>query len=224
MSLLRLAIVGCGAVAERCHLPALALSGKARPTILGDANLTRARELARRFSVPGTTDDYRTIFGQVDAAIVALPHYLHAPVSADLLSHGIHVLVEKPMATTAAECDTMIEAANKSGVTLAVGIVRRFLPSYAFVQAPSTPTSWGPSPLLTSARVWSTTGPSLRTSSFAGRWPAAVSSSTPAPIRWTWYSVGSETVDRWTIRTMPWAEWKPTAGSTCAWRAASKAR
>ncbi len=47
---------------------------------------------------------------EVDAAIVATPNALHAPQSIALLRNGKHVMVEKPMATSVAECDEMIEA------------------------------------------------------------------------------------------------------------------
>lgn len=130
----RFAIIGCGAVTKLGHLPAVASSHMAMTTALVDKNVVRARQLAQQFKVPHVYDDYTQVFNQVDAAIVALPHYLHAPVSIDLLKRGIHVLVEKPMALNVAECDAMIEAAGQSGATLAVGIMRRFLPSCEFVK------------------------------------------------------------------------------------------
>ena len=125
---IRVAIIGCGAVAEIVHLPALAKIGL-RPALLVDKNLHRAESLARQFQVPRCSDDYRAEWGEFDAAIVALPHHLHAPVGAELLSRGIHVLMEKPMAMTSAECLDMITAARQSASILAVGLVRRFLPA-----------------------------------------------------------------------------------------------
>ena len=131
----RIGIIGCGAVTERGHLPATLRLDRGQVVLLVDKNRTRAEQLARRFNVPQVADDYTRGFDKIDAAIVALPHYLHAPVSIDLLKRGIHVLVEKPMALNVAECDAMIEAARQSRATLAVGIMRRFLPSYRFVKA-----------------------------------------------------------------------------------------
>ena len=52
----------------------------------------------------------------------------------DLLNNGIHVLVEKPMALTLTECNSMISASEQSGATLVVGLVRRFLYSHQFVK------------------------------------------------------------------------------------------
>ena len=57
---------------------------------------------------------------------MALPNYLHAPVAIDLLRHGVHVLVEKPMALNAKQCDDMIDSANYGNAILAVGLDFRF--------------------------------------------------------------------------------------------------
>jgi len=134
MGKLKLAVIGCGAVAEFVHLPVIALSDQVDVTALVDKVLPRARKLADSCCVPIVTDDYREILDKVDAAIVALPHHLHAPVTVDLLQRGIHVLVEKPMALKTSECDEMIKTACDAGAILAVGLVRRFYESSQFVK------------------------------------------------------------------------------------------
>lgn len=131
---LRLAVVGCGAVAAIHHLPALSLCRSAEAVVLVDADLGRARDLAARFGVPETATDIRSLPGRVDAAIVALPNSLHAPVSIDLLRQGVHVLVEKPMALNVRECDAMIAAAEAGRSVLAVGLEFRFFDSSLFVR------------------------------------------------------------------------------------------
>ena len=129
----RIAIIGCGAVTEHRYLPVLAEMG-IKPTLLVDINLQRARKLADAFNASRISDDYRSQ-GEFDAAIVASPHYLHAPVGIDLLRRGIHVLVEKPMALAATECDEMIAAAEESKAVLAVGLMRRFIRNAQWVNA-----------------------------------------------------------------------------------------
>lgn len=131
---LRIAIIGCGAVAELAHLPAQAGVAGTEVTLLVDRNRARAESLARQFCVPHVAEDWAATFDYADAAIVALPHSLHGPVSVELLKRGIHILVEKPMAITTAECDSMIEASAQSGATLAVGLMRRFLWTAQFVK------------------------------------------------------------------------------------------
>lgn len=125
----KLAIVGCGAVAEIGHLPALKEAACFDTVALVDRQLARAESLARDFGVPRAVADYEEAIGDIEAAIVALPHNLHAPVCSALLRAGKHVLVEKPMAITSAECDAMLEAARQTGAKLAVGHVRRFFPA-----------------------------------------------------------------------------------------------
>jgi predicted dehydrogenase len=126
VSPVRLAILGCGAITERGHLPAAAAVADAAIVALVDKDLPRAKALAGKQPNAVAFDDYRQVIGRADAAIVALPPALHAPVTIDLLTQGVHVLVEKPMARDTAECDAMIAAAKASGATLAVGLVRRF--------------------------------------------------------------------------------------------------
>ena len=132
--MIKLAIVGCGAVSELSHIPIASASEEVEINILVDKNVQRAKELAGKFDVKNIADDYRQIVGKVDAAILAVPHHLHDPIAIDLLNNGIHVLVEKPMALTLAECNSMISAAEQSGAILAVGLVRRFLDSHQFVK------------------------------------------------------------------------------------------
>src|SRR5690606_38240132 len=71
---------------------------------------------------------------EFDAAIVAVPHHLHAPIATELLSHGKHVLLEKPMAITPEECDLIIAAAEASSGVLAIGMIRRFWESVVWVR------------------------------------------------------------------------------------------
>lgn len=130
----RLAVVGCGAVAAIHHLPAISFSGEVEAVVLVDADEARARDLAQRFGVPEVATDYRALAGKVDAAVVALPNSLHAPVSTSLLRQGIHVLVEKPMAMTVRECDDMIAAAEDGSAVLAVGLDFRFFDGSLFVR------------------------------------------------------------------------------------------
>jgi predicted dehydrogenase len=66
-----------------------------------------------------------------DVISLTLPTYLHAECSEKALSQGVHVLCEKPMALTVADCDRMIQAARKSGKILQIGHCVRFWPEYA---------------------------------------------------------------------------------------------
>jgi predicted dehydrogenase len=127
------AVVGCGAVAASHYLPALAGSERAEAALLVDSDERRARALAARWGVPAVAADYREVPGRAEAAVVALPNHLHAPVTSELLAAGVHVLVEKPMALSTAECDAMIAAAAAGGARLTVGLQFRFFDSTRLV-------------------------------------------------------------------------------------------
>ena len=134
MGNLRVAIIGCGAVAELVHLPSLVTIPGTEASLLVDNNPQRASQLAAAFNVPATSTDYRDAVGRADAAIVAVPHHLHAPVAVELLTGGLHVLVEKPMALSTRDCDGMIAAADAAGRVLSVGLLRRFHDSLRFAK------------------------------------------------------------------------------------------
>jgi predicted dehydrogenase len=131
---IRVAVVGCGAMAETVHLPALGLLPNVRVAAVVDTDLARAGALAQRFGVPLATADYHDAIKAVDAAIIAVPHHVHAPITIDFLRGGVHVLVEKPMALNTRQCDAMIEAADAANRLLAVGLLRRFNESLRFTK------------------------------------------------------------------------------------------
>ncbi|HEU5403680.1 MAG TPA: Gfo/Idh/MocA family oxidoreductase [Terriglobales bacterium] len=130
----RIAIVGCGAVTERFHLPALQKLGWPA-ALLVDPNLGRAQMLSERFDANGAAAEFREQLDAFDAAIVAVPHVLHEPVCADLLRRGKHVLVEKPLATTTAECESILAAQTSPRTVLAVGLMRHFWYSLRWVKS-----------------------------------------------------------------------------------------
>ena len=124
--MIKIAIVGTGAIVGP-HISAINGLDCCTLVALCDLNEERVSKLAAENNVPYFLD-YKEIPEKVDcdAVILNLPHGLHAPVSAFFLEKGIHVLVEKPMANTAAECEEMLKASEKSGAKLAVAHVQRF--------------------------------------------------------------------------------------------------
>jgi predicted dehydrogenase len=130
----RVAILGCGAVTELAYLPALSRVKNVRIALLVDTNAERCERLAAKFNVEHTATDIDGHYDLIDAAIVELPHSLHAPASIKLLAQGKSVLVEKPMATTAADCDAMISVADRTGAKLGVGLFRRYIWSLQFAR------------------------------------------------------------------------------------------
>jgi predicted dehydrogenase len=130
----RIAIVGCGSVVERFHLPASTFVPELSVEFLVDRELKRATTLAASYHVPNVATDFREIIGKVDAAIIALPHNLNAEVSRELLNTGVSVLVEKPMAFNVAEGEHLLTATKHSRALLNVGYTRRFGYGVQFVR------------------------------------------------------------------------------------------
>lgn len=125
----RIALVGCGAISELYHLPALQANDALDDVVLVDANLERAGELAAVFGVGETAADYRAVAQDVDGAIVATPPKSHREICVEFLSRGKPVLCEKPLAPTAAEARAMAETAASTGTPLCVNQTRRLYPT-----------------------------------------------------------------------------------------------
>jgi len=127
---IRLGIIGCGAIAEGAHLPAALSLPDVDLTVLSDTSEARLRQVQTEFGLgPIAFTDFHETFEKVDAVVLALPNTLHAPIACEYLCRGIHVLCEKPLASTSKECEEMCRTADESRAILAVGYVTRFHPS-----------------------------------------------------------------------------------------------
>jgi predicted dehydrogenase len=98
---------------------------------------SRAEEIAALYKTEAYTD-YRELFGKVDAVSLAVPTTDHATIGVELMENGIDVLVEKPIASTAAEAEKLIEAARRNKRVLQVGHVERFNPVVALAREAAT--------------------------------------------------------------------------------------
>lgn len=128
---IRLGMIGCGAIAEIYHLPALqGIAGVAGNTVLADPNPTRLTAMADKFSVAECVKDFRELEGKVDGVIVATPPTTHYEICKWFLQRGIHVLCEKPLTESFAEAEALVRIANESNVHLAVNQTRRLFPTY----------------------------------------------------------------------------------------------
>lgn len=123
------AVIGCGAIARTTHVPALVKHASVRRRlILVDQELDRAKALAQEFGVTTTAADYRDVLPTVDGVVIALPHHLHFRVALECLGAGVHVLCEKPLASSVAEGLQLVAASKRARVTLAVNHIRRLFP------------------------------------------------------------------------------------------------
>ena len=135
MEPVRIAIVGCGAIAELGHLPGALACPVVQVTTLIDRDEERARRLAAQFGVPHVATEIAAAAEHAEAAVVALPPHLHRSAAETLFAAGMHVLMEKPLATTVADCDAMVAAALAADRVLAVAMMRRFARSARMLKA-----------------------------------------------------------------------------------------
>lgn len=126
----RLAIIGCGAIADSFHLPALTQGAAGEVSIiLVDPDRERAASLGAKHKVSEFAASHQEVLGKVDGAVIASPHHTHVPIALDFLEAGVPVLSEKPVGTSLREIDHLIEKIESSGVPVAVNQTRRFIPA-----------------------------------------------------------------------------------------------
>jgi predicted dehydrogenase/nucleoside-diphosphate-sugar epimerase len=132
----RVALVGCGKAATDLHLPILAGHEGIELVAMVDRDAQRCAELAEGYGVPRVVEDAGQLRSEgIDAAIIATPPFHHAPCAIQLMQRGIHVLVEKPMATRSVDALAMVRTAEEHGVVLSVGFFRRLWPSVRLLKA-----------------------------------------------------------------------------------------
>lgn len=125
----RLAVIGLGRMGQN-HARVLSEMDGVELVAVCDMNAEAARAVSQKFDVKGYAS-WREMLDteELDAAIVAVPTRGHLEVAQGALAHGLHVLVEKPIASNLSEGRALIDSAAKSKRLLAVGHVERFNPA-----------------------------------------------------------------------------------------------
>ena len=131
MKPVRFAVVGLGHIAQKAVLPAFAHA--APRAVLHGIVSSDPEKLARvgdMYGVPvrGTRDDLERVAAACDAVYVATPNALHAEHTIRAAGAGAHVLCEKPLAVTGADCRRMIDACRTAGVKLMIAYRLHFEP------------------------------------------------------------------------------------------------
>src|SRR5215210_8532309 len=117
---LKIGIIGCGV--GFLHLQGFAEIPRAEVVAIAGLDEERCRDLAKQFDVPRVYREYQDLIAdlEIEAVTVAVPNILHVPVALAALDAGKHVMVEKPLAPTAAEGERIIEAAHRANRVLGV--------------------------------------------------------------------------------------------------------
>jgi UDP-N-acetylglucosamine 3-dehydrogenase len=125
---LRVGVIGVGVMGSNharvlAELPGVKLVGVADP------DRKRCDQVARSLGCASFSDAGDLMRRGVDAVTIAAPTHLHREIAIDCAGRGIHVMVEKPIASTVEESRAIVAAARRAGVTLMVGHVERFNPA-----------------------------------------------------------------------------------------------
>ena len=125
-------IIGCGDVTEVKSGPALQKIEGSELCAVMRRHAGKAEDYARRHNVPRWYSDADALIAdeEVNAVYIATPPSSHKEYTLKVAQAGKPVLVEKPMALTARECEEMLEACDKAGVPLLVAYYRRCLPRF----------------------------------------------------------------------------------------------
>jgi predicted dehydrogenase len=130
----RYAVIGLGYIAQSAVLPAFAharSNSKLAALVSGDDK--KLKTLGRRYGVNTLVgyDDCEALLasGDIDALYVALPNTMHREFTTMAAGHGVHVLCEKPLAASSADCRAMIDACDRAGVMLMTAYRLHFEPA-----------------------------------------------------------------------------------------------
>jgi len=134
---LKVGVIGGGAIAQVAHLPVLKKLKSIEVQAICDTDLPKARALADQFGVKDALDDIEDLLGYsaLDAVVIASPNHLHESHILAALSANLHILVEKPLAMTAASVQRIVRAAEKRDRVLMVGMNHRYRPDVQIVRS-----------------------------------------------------------------------------------------
>lgn len=129
---LRWAILGTGRIAQT-FAKGVADSPECQTVAVGSRSRSSAQEFAKQLDIQAALGSYDEAISdpRVQAVYISLPNHLHAPYSIQAAEHGKHVLCEKPLAMNAAEAQTVIDAARRSGTFLMEAFMYRCHPQIA---------------------------------------------------------------------------------------------
>jgi len=126
MEPLKTGIIGCGKVGD-FHARVYASTPGSKFTAVCDANEERAQAFAQRYGVKAYTDVTAMCRAEkLDVVSVCTPHPLHAAPAIAAADCGCNVLIEKPLASSLADCDAILEAERRNNVVIGTMVQRRF--------------------------------------------------------------------------------------------------
>lgn len=119
----RYAVVAGGQISQQAFMPGIARTDNSELAALVTGDPVKADELAAAYKIKAWSyDEYDALLrsGEIDAVYIATPNFLHTPYTVAALEAGIHVLLEKPMASSVEDAEKMLAAQRKTGAKLMI--------------------------------------------------------------------------------------------------------
>lgn len=137
MARIGVGVVGVGVAALSGHIPAVVEGEEFDLLAICDRDRAKLEDAQKRWRVPHASTNLEEFYGTpgLAAVIIATPPDSHLEIANLALTHGKHLLVEKPMATNLEECQAMIETAAQNQLCLVVGYEKRFHPTFERVRS-----------------------------------------------------------------------------------------
>lgn len=128
MDITKVAVIGCGTIANNAHIPAYEANPNAKIKYFCDINKEKAEKAVKNYGSGKAVEDYHEILDdpEIEAVSICTPNHVHALIAIDFLRAGKHVLCEKPAARTYSESLEMQKAQLETGKILNIGVVNRF--------------------------------------------------------------------------------------------------
>lgn len=126
---IRIGVIGTGSIAHKAHFPAFGLMDDVEIVSVLGSSLQKSQACASRYGIPHAACDINDMLSQkLDAAVLLTPKTVRKEYMQPLLDAKLDILVEKPLASTIAECEEVAEIAAKSGQVVMVAFNRRYSP------------------------------------------------------------------------------------------------
>jgi len=125
---IRIGIIGGGMISQVAHLPFYFTDPRCEVIAIAESRPSLVSVLAKQYSAARIVSHHREILGdpQILAVVIVAPRPSMAPLALEALRAGKHVMMEKPMAHTAAQASQLIAAAEAANLVLAVGFMKRY--------------------------------------------------------------------------------------------------
>jgi predicted dehydrogenase len=124
----KIGLIGCGQVSRVGHGPAICHLKRAEITAIADPDDANRKHFKRKFRVRRDYRDHKEMLERedLDAVVIATPPWLHAAQVSDCVAANVHILCEKPLATTLEDCRKIVELCRSYGKHVQIGHSKRF--------------------------------------------------------------------------------------------------